>query len=61
MGACPDDMRPSCPPSLAGMKALLEVAGRSPDGTRHRWRTAGEGHPTVPEQQEDKRHHDRRV
>ena len=50
MGACPDDMYPPCPPSLAGMKALLEVAGRSPGGTRRRWRTAGEGHPTVPGQ-----------
>ena len=34
MGACPDDMRPSFPPSLAGMKALLELGGRSPGGTR---------------------------
>jgi DNA-binding NarL/FixJ family response regulator len=50
MGACPDDMRPSCPPSLAGMKALLEVGGRRPGGTRRRWRTAGEGQPTVPGQ-----------
>jgi serine/threonine protein kinase len=32
------------------MKALLEVAGRSPGGTRRRWGTAGEGHPTIPEQ-----------
>jgi len=32
------------------MKALLEVGGRSPGGTRRRWRTAGEGHPTVPGQ-----------
>src|ERR1700756_2400473 len=32
------------------MKALLEVGGRSPGGTRRRWRTASEGHPTVPEQ-----------
>ena len=30
------------------MKALLELGGRSPGGTRRRWRTAGEGHPTVP-------------
>jgi serine/threonine protein kinase len=50
MGGCPDDMRPSWPPSLAGMKAILEVRGRSPGGTRGRWRTAGEGHPTVPGQ-----------
>ena len=53
MGACPDDMRPSCPPSLAGMKALLELGGRSPGGTRRQGRTAGEGHPTVPEQLAD--------
>jgi len=32
------------------MKALLELGGRSPGGTRRRWGTAGEGHPTVPEQ-----------
>jgi hypothetical protein len=32
------------------MKALLELRGRSPGGTRRRWGTAGEGHPTVPEQ-----------
>jgi serine/threonine protein kinase len=32
------------------MTALLELGGRSPGGTRRRWRTAGEGHPTVPEQ-----------
>ena len=32
------------------MKALLELEGRSPGGTRRRWRTAGEGHPTVPVQ-----------
>src|SRR6266567_4822236 len=32
------------------MKALLELGGRSPGGTRRRWRTAGEGHPTVPGQ-----------
>jgi len=28
----------------------LELEGRSPGGTRRRWRTAGEGHPTVPVQ-----------
>src|SRR5690348_10670712 len=32
------------------MKALLELGGRSPGGTRRRCSTAGEGHPTVPEQ-----------
>jgi len=32
------------------MKALLDLGGRSPGGTRRRWRTVGEGHPTVPEQ-----------
>lgn len=32
------------------MKALLEVAARSPDSTRRRWGTAAEEHPTVPEQ-----------
>jgi eukaryotic-like serine/threonine-protein kinase len=35
------------------MKALLELGGRSPGGTRRRWGTAGEGHPTVPEQLAD--------
>src|SRR5712672_2295723 len=53
MGACPDDMYPPCPPSLASMRALLEVGGGSPGGTRRRWRTAGEGHPTVPGQLAD--------
>src|SRR6478609_3008538 len=42
-------MYPPCPPSLASMKALLEVRG-TPAGTRRRWHTAAEGHPTVPEQ-----------
>src|SRR5690348_5747128 len=37
------------------MKALLELEGRSPGGTRRRWRTAGEGHPTVPVQLADYR------
>jgi serine/threonine protein kinase len=55
MGACPDDMYPPCPPSLASMRALLEVGGRSPGSTRRRWRTAGEGHPTVPGQLADSR------
>jgi serine/threonine protein kinase len=32
------------------MKALVEVGGRSPGGTRRRWHTTAEGHPTVPEQ-----------
>jgi serine/threonine protein kinase len=32
------------------MKALLDLGGRSPGGTRRRWRTVGEGHPTVAEQ-----------
>ncbi len=32
------------------MKALLELGGRSPGGTRRQWCTAGEGHPTVPGQ-----------
>ena len=32
------------------MKAPLDLGGRSPGGTRRRWGTAGEGHPTVPEQ-----------
>ena len=32
------------------MKALLELGGRSPGGTRRRWGTVGVGHPTVPEQ-----------
>src|SRR5690349_3202204 len=32
------------------MKAFLELGGRSPGGTRRRCSTAGEGHPTVPEQ-----------
>src|SRR4029077_6087567 len=54
MGACRDDMRPSCPATLCGMKALLERGGRSPAGTRRRWGTAGEGHPTVPEQLADR-------
>ena len=36
------------------MKALLEVGGRSPGGTRRRWRTAGEGHRTVPGQLADR-------
>jgi serine/threonine protein kinase len=36
------------------MKALLELGGRSPGGTRRRWGTAGEGHPTVPEQLADR-------
>jgi serine/threonine protein kinase len=38
------------PAIVSGMKALLEAGGRSPGRTRHRWRTAGEGHPTLPEQ-----------
>jgi eukaryotic-like serine/threonine-protein kinase len=50
MDACPDDMYPPWPPSLAGMKTLLAAGGRNPDGTRHRWRTADAGHLTVPEQ-----------
>jgi serine/threonine protein kinase len=37
------------------MKALLEASGGSPGGTRHRWRTAGEGYPTVPGQLADSR------
>jgi serine/threonine protein kinase len=37
------------------MRALLEVGGRSPGGTRRLWRTAGEGHPTVPGQLADSR------
>jgi hypothetical protein len=32
------------------MKALLEVGGRSPGGTRRQWHTVAEGHPTVPVQ-----------
>jgi hypothetical protein len=36
------------------MKALLELGGRSPGGTRRRWGTADEGHPTVPEQLADR-------
>jgi serine/threonine protein kinase len=32
------------------MKAILELGGRSPGGTRRRWRTAGEAHPTIPGQ-----------
>ena len=32
------------------MKALLELGGRSPGGTRRQWCTAGEGQPTVPGQ-----------
>ena len=36
------------------MKALLELVGGSPGGTRRRWGTAGEGHPTVPEQLTDR-------
>ena len=36
------------------MKALLELGGRSPGGTRRRWRTAGEGHPTVPAEPADR-------
>jgi serine/threonine protein kinase len=54
MGACRDDMRPSCPPTLYGMKALLELGGRSPGGTRRRWGIASERHPTVPEQLADR-------
>jgi serine/threonine protein kinase len=36
------------------MKALLELGGRSPGGTRRRWGIASEGHPTVPEQLADR-------
>jgi hypothetical protein len=32
------------------MKALLELGGRSPGGTRRRWGTAAEEYLTVPEQ-----------
>ena len=36
------------------MKALLELGGGSPGGTRRRWGTVGVGHPTVPEQLADR-------